>query len=362
MILEILRFTLRQALRPGPMHRRRPWTVLALCLFVPALGPMRPAQAQSTAQKSLAPKSEADLFGDELLAEGRGVSVRRSQLEEAFAMFKANLATRGQRLSDDKREVAQTQLLDKLVVTQILMSQATDEDREKAKISGAKFIEQTRKQAPSEEAFKRQLLAVGMTQAQFEAQISERAICEQVLDRALKSKTSVTDAQAKKFYDDNPKRFLQPEAMRVRHLLISTRDLTGRELPEPLRAAKQEAAAKLFERAKKGENFETLVREASDDRSSRERGGEQTFTRGQMPPEFEVAAFALAPNQLSGLVTTFHGFHIIKALERIPEKKIPYSQAEIDIKEKLAFDEVQSLLPEFFEKLKKDYQVTIKKP
>ncbi len=320
------------------------------------------ARAQNTPQKNKLPKSEAELFGDDVLAEGKGVSVRRSHLEEAFGLFKANLASRGQRFPDEKREVVETQLLDKLVVTQILMSQATEEDLAKAKTAGTKFVEQTRKQAPSEEAFRRQILATGMTMAKFEEQISERAVCEQVLDRALKSKTAVTDAQAKKFYDENPKRFLQPETMRVRHLLISTRDLTGKDLPESLRSAKKEIASKLLERAKKGEDFEALVKEASEDRASRDRGGEYTFPRGQMPPEFEAAAFPLAPNQLSDLATTAHGFHIIKGLERIPEKKIPYSQAEMDVKEKLAFDEVQAQLPEFFEKLKKDYQVTMKKP
>ncbi len=319
------------------------------------------AQAQSTASKTRTSKSEADLFGDEVLAEGRGVNVRRSHLEESFALFKANLASRGQRFSEEKREAVEAQLLDKLIVTQILMAQATEEDRVKAKASGAKFIEQTRKQVPSEDAFKRQLLAVGMTAVQFEEQISERAICEQVLDRALKGKTSVTEAQAKKFYDDNPKRFLQPEMMRIRHLLISTRDLGGRDLPESLRTAKKQIATALLLRAKKGEDFEALVKEASEDRASRDRGGDFTFPRGQMPPEFEAASFALAPNQLSDVVGTTLGFHIIKGLERIAEKKIPYSQAEMDIKEKLAFDEVQAQLPEFFEKLKREYEVKVKK-
>lgn len=326
--------------------------------FIPASR----VRAQTAPPKAGSPKSETDLFGDEVLAEGKGVKVLRSQLEEAFVLFKANLASRGQRFPEDKRDVVELQLLDKLVVSQILMAQATEEDRAKAKVSGAKFIEQTRKQSPSEEAFKRQILAVGMTLAKFEEQITERAICEQVLDRSLKSKTAVTDAQAKKFYDENPKRFLQPEMMRVRHLLISTRDLAGQDVPESIRSAKKEIALKLLGRAKKGEDFEALVKEASDDRVSKERGGEYTFPRGQMPPEFEAAAFALAPNQLSDLVTTVHGFHVVKGLERIQEKKIPYSQAEMDIKEKLAFDEVQAQLPEFFEKLKKDYKVTIKKP
>ena len=304
-------------------------------------------------------RSEVDLFGDEVLATGKGVKVSRSQLEEAFVLFKANLASRGQTLPEDKRAAVQGQLLDKLIITQILLGMATNEDREKAKASGAKFVEQTKKQAGSEEAFRRQILASGMSMAKFDEQIAERAVCEQVLDRSLKAKVVITDEQAKKFYDDNPKRFEQPESVKVRHLLISTRDLTGRELPEALRSAKKEIAQKLLERARKGESFEALVKEASDDRASKANGGEYTFPRGQTAPEFEAAAFALAPNQISDLVLTSFGFHIIKTLEKTPAKKIPYSKAEMEIKEKLAFDEVQKQLPDHFEKLRKDAQVVL---
>ena len=302
------------------------------------------------------------MFGDEVLATGKNVNVKRSQLEEAFVLFKANLASRGQSLPEERREALEMQLLEKLVVTQLLKEMATPDDKEKAKVSGAKFMDQTRKQAGNEEAFRRQVLASGMSLEKFEEQISERAVCEQVLDRVLKSKVVVSDEQAKKFYEDNPKSFIQPEMVKVKHILIGTRDLGGRELPESIRATKKDVASKILERAKKGEKFETLVKEASEDRSSRDKGGEYSFARGQTAPEFEAAAFALAPNQISDLVTSSFGFHIIKLLERIPEKRIPFSQAEMDIKEKISFDEVQKQLPTFFEKIRKDAGVVIKKP
>ncbi len=326
---------------------------------LPVVDGMRLGVASAAAASGRSAKSEADLFGDEVLATGQGVSVKSSQLEEAFVLFKANLASRGQTLPEEKRAVIEGQLLDKLIVTQILMGMATPDDREKAKVAGAKFVEQTRKQAGTEEAFRRQIVASGMTMAKFDDQIAERAVCEQVLDRLLKTKVTITDEIAKKYYEDNPKRFLQPEMARVKHILIATRDLGGREFPESIKSAKKEIAQKLLERARKGESFDALVKEASDDRGSKDKGGEYTFPRGQMAPEFEATAFSLAPNQISDLVVTTFGFHIIKALERIPEKKVPYSQAEIDIKEKLAFDEVQKQLPEFFEKLRKEAKVTV---
>src|SRR5688572_25717097 len=77
--------------------------------------------------------SFTDLFEDEVVARGKGIEVKRSQLEEAFIQYRANLAARGQNLSDGQRGTREAQLLDRLIVTQILLSRATDADKAKAK-------------------------------------------------------------------------------------------------------------------------------------------------------------------------------------------------------------------------------------
>ena len=194
----------------------------------------------------------------------------------------------------------------------------------------------------------------GITAEKFETEVLERTICEEVVDRELKSKVTIADEQAQKFYADNGREFERPEMVRAAHILLSTRDpATGQELNGDRKKEKQQQMEKILERIRKGEDFAALAKEFSDDPGSRDNGGEYTFPRGQMAPEFETAAFSLKTNQVSDMVMTQFGYHIIKLHERVPAQKLEYNKVERDLKDYLARQEVEKQLPAFLGKLKK---------
>lgn len=109
-------------------------------------------------------------------------------------------------------------------------------------------------------------------------------------------------------YETSKAKFSSPETVRVRHILIDDKDKDK---------ARAEAAA-LLVRLKAGEDFEALARTHSADRGSREKGGDVGFfPRGRMVQPFEAAAFSLTrPGELSDLVETQFGFHILRLEER----------------------------------------------
>ncbi len=137
----------------------------------------------------------------------------------------------------------------------------------------------------------------------------------------------VSDDDIAQYYKDHPSDF---DEVRVRHILVSTqpkeqaddeeeaKDKKPADKPKAL--SKEEARKKaqgLLERARKGEDFAKLAKENSDDLGSKDKGGEYDFfSHGKMVPEFEKAAFALKPGEISDLVETQYGFHIIKLEER----------------------------------------------
>jgi peptidyl-prolyl cis-trans isomerase C len=308
----------------------------------------------------------AALFDDPVLARGRGVEVRQSLVDEMFAAFRANRASAGQPIPESQRPKIEADILDKLIATQLCVNRATAGDKAKAQQIANEFITEQMKQVPSEESFNRQLRVMGMSPEQFRAQITEQAVVKAVIDRELKDKKIITEAEARKFYEDNPNLFQQPEMIRVSHILISTLDTdTGKELPGELKLQRRELAEKLLARAKAGEDFSKLVKEFSEDKNSKDRNGEYTIMRNDkryvLPPEFEGAAFSMAPNQISDIVLTPYGYHIIKGLEKIAAKKSEYALVESRIKESLQQDAVQKELPDYIAQLKKDAGVEILK-
>lgn len=312
------------------------------------------------------PASAAALFGDKVIAKGQGLEIRQSQVDEMFITFKANQAATGKRVPESVRPKIEADILEKIIATQLFLRLATEADKAKGKEIAALFVGEQIKQLPSEESFNRQLRSLGMSPEQYRAQILEQAIVNAVIDRELKEKTTVSETQMKEFYEKNPALFQDPELVRVRHVLVSTRDpSTGQDLTAEKKAEKQRLAQKVLARAKAGEDFVWLAKEFSDDAASKNKGGEYVIARSRddstraVAPEFEGAAFSLGLNQVSEIVTTRYGYHVIKLIEKIPAQKIEYSKVEAKIKETLLREEVQKQLPDFVAKLKKEAGVEI---
>lgn len=316
--------------------------------------PIRAADTNAPSSSAKPAVLSTNLFPDEVLCQGTGVEVRRSQVDRAFLQYRANLAAKGQTVPEAKRAELEALLLDRIAVTTLLTNRATLDDKSKAQVAAVQLASDVRRQAGSDEAFERQLLAMGFTVEDLAAQILERAICEEVVDRELKSKVVITEDQVKQFFAENAEQMERPETVRASHILISTRNaVTDQDFDDAQKKEKRQLADKVLARARKGEDFAALVKEFSDDPGSRDKGGEYTFTRGQMVPEFEKAAFALKTNEISEVVTTRFGYHIIKLSEHTPAEKLELAKVEKDIRDILAREQVQEkLLPEFLVKLK----------
>jgi peptidyl-prolyl cis-trans isomerase C len=256
---------------------------------------------------------------------------------------------------EEKRAVVEADIVERLIFARLLMLRATEADKVMGKELATKILNGSKQTAGSEEAFRRQLVTTGKTLEQVTDRLAEQATCEEVLNRELKSKITVTDAQAKKFYEENGPRFEQPESLRVTHILVSIKDqATKQDLSDEQKKAKKKAAEKLLADVKGGADFAKLARESSDDPRAKENGGAYTFARGQMPPEFEAAAFSMKPSQISDLVATDYGYHIIKLHEILPKQKVPLAEIAPKIKEALQRQELETQLPVYYQKLRKD--------
>ncbi len=137
----------------------------------------------------------------------------------------------------------------------------------------------------------------------------------------------VSEDQLRQMYDQQVERFRVPERAHVRHILIKTVDRPASEVP-----SLQKKAEELLAKLKAGADFADLAKKNSEDPGSAEKGGDLGWiTRGQTVPEFEKAAFSLNLKELSGLIKTEYGFHIIQVLEREQARVRPFSEVRSEL-------------------------------
>lgn len=324
-----------------------------------ALGASFSAAAAATNEPATsATRTLTELFGDPVVARGDGFEIKRSQLDAAIISFKAAAAARGTVFTSEQMRQLEPQLLQGLLQVQLVLTKATEADRARGRQIAQTNFNLITERLGTDEALARQLKAVGMTREELLRRMADESTAAVVLERELD--ITISDEEARKFYDENPGRFEQPERVRASHILLSTRDPnTGEQLPADQKAAKRKLAEELLKRARDGEDFAKLAREYSEDPASRERGGEYTFPRGVMVAEFETVAFSLNTNQISDIVTTSYGYHIIKLHEKFPARKIPFDEVRDDIKEGLKQREIARRLPDYIERLKQAKHVVI---
>jgi parvulin-like peptidyl-prolyl isomerase len=307
------------------------------------------------------------LFGDPVIVKAKSFTIKRSDLDNVLTGAKASASAAGQPLPPD----FDAQILNQLIYIQLLKQRATDADRIAGEHDAAVQFTNILKHFGSEEAFERQLKAVNMTADQLRAKATEEAVARAALRRELNVSTS--DAEARDYYTNHPSDFEAPEMVHVQHILLLTMDPATRQpLPADQVQAKRKQIDDLLKRARGGEDFTKLATQYSEDPGSKDKGGELApFPRGQMVPEFEAAAFSLPTNQISDVITTAYGFHIIKVLGKTPAKKegldavvdeTSHTTVMDNLKEALSRQKLAKLAPAYIEKLKTEEDVQIVDP
>nr|WP_309484782.1 peptidylprolyl isomerase [Thermosulfuriphilus ammonigenes] len=180
-------------------------------------------------------------------------------------------------------------------------------------------------------------------------------LAQELIRRQIIDKTEINDAEARKYYQENKAQFSQPERIKARHILIAVEDPASADSKK----AAREKAEKILARVRAGEDFAELAKKYSDDPGSREKGGDLGFfSRGQMIEPFEKAAFSLKVGEISGLVESPFGYHIIKVEERQPAQTTPYEKVKEQVREKALEAKRESVLEAYLQQLRKKYPVS----
>ena len=186
--------------------------------------------------------------------------------------------------------------------------------------------------------------------------LSDEHLAKGYVQKNVLSKVKVTDKDVDEYYKNHPKEFEKPETVKARHILIGFKG----DMTEDQKKELRKKADDVLKKAKGGEDFAQLASEYSDDPGSKTKGGELGyFPKGNMVPEFENAAFNLKPGEISNVIETPYGYHIIKVEDKKAGEMPAFDSIKEQVRVKATQDAEQKKINEFIEKAKKDTKATI---
>lgn len=288
----------------------------------------------------------------EVVARVNGENVTKADFER---MLKTIEARAGQPIPAERRDEIVRGALDQLITYTLLAQESKargikiDDGEIEAKMAELK------KQFPTQEAFDKALKDRGMTVESLRKDARVDLSVNKLMDTEVSTLPGPSDADAKGFYEKNPDKFQEQESVRASHILIRVDEKADA-------AAKQKAKAEIesvLKQVKAGGDFAKLAQEHSQDGSAAQGGDLNYFFKGQMVPAFDKVAFELKPGQVSDVVTTQFGYHIIKVVDHKQGRTVPYEEAQGKIKEFLTGQKKQEHADAFIEGLKKKSKIEV---
>lgn len=213
--------------------------------------------------------------------------------------------------------------LDQLIEKELLWQEAQRRGIQVSDADVAAALKEQESQYKTRDAYLRKLENAGFDEKSYADYVRREIAIQRCIETAFPPKP-VTDADIHEFYVANPDKFTRPEAVRARHILIQVAAGSDAATRQAARARIEDVLAKA---RKKGADFAELARKYSEDSSAADGGDLGIFPRGRMVGPFEAAAFSLKAGQISGVVETEYGYHVIKVEEYFPKKLVSEDEA-----------------------------------
>lgn len=263
------------------------------------------------------------------VARVNGTPIAAADLNKAYKALSASQG--GTQVPAGKEQEARQFVLNQLIAAELMYQLAEKTpvaDLDKKIDAG---VGRLKGRFKTEDEFRNGLAQQDLSEKQLRELIRRNLVIENHIEQTIASKVKISEQEVRAFYDNNPETFTMPEQVRASHILIMVDQ-------QAAAADKQKARAKaedLLKQIKAGADFAKLAREQSGCPSSKQGGDLGFFGKGQMVKPFEDAAWAMKPGEVSGVVETQFGYHIIKLTEKRAQDKMPFDALKARIEESL---------------------------
>ena len=229
--------------------------------------------------------------------------------------------------SSEKRATYRPQAFEKMIEKELFYQEAVkiglkvDEEILKAK------REKTIKRLGGKKKFKTALKKAGLSDEQYQEKLKKKHLVKRLIAVEIQDKAQASDEEVKAYYAKNKKKFMRPEARRLKHILISVKPTATEEERKLKRARAQEVIDKI----KAGEDMSTVAWDYSDDPYRVKSGDYGLVHKGRLYPDLEKEVFLIEPGRLSEIIETIHGYHVF----RVEAVKAPEQLSFEDVYEKV---------------------------
>ncbi len=282
-----------------------------------------------------------------------GSAIQQKELEAALRQIRQAMQSQGRAITDEQAAEIRKDVLEDLIRRELLFQAS---QKKGVQVDAALIDDEVKKlkaQFPAEADYQKALAEMHVTEAEVRGQIKEGLAIQKFVQNEFVPQATVSDGEAQLFYDQNPQYFVQPEQVRASHILVKFDTAAGE-------TGKDEAKKKMAmiqEKLGKGEAFDALAQTYSDDPSKAKGGDLGFFRRNMMVKPFEEAAFALKPGDVSGVVETVFGYHLIKMAEKKPETTIAFQDVKERIVRNLSQERVREKVTAFLDQAKKSAKI-----
>jgi peptidyl-prolyl cis-trans isomerase C len=310
----------------------------------PASGPAGAAATTPAPPKPMPPQLP------DVLARVNGEPVQKAEFDRVIR----NLELSNGPIPPERRDEVLRNALDQLITYTLMTQEAKTQNVIVADAEIEARINQMR--GPGSEAdFKKALDARNMTLDQLRSDARVQLTIEKMMNAQVAGIAAATDTEARDFYAKNPDKFKQADTVRASHILLRVDPKT----PDAARKQARTRIESLLKRARSGEDFAALAKQHSQDGSARQGGDLGYFEREAMVPAFSQAAFSLKPGELSDIVTTDFGYHIIKVMDRKAAATVPYEQVSAQIVDFLSKQKKQQRASQFIDETRKRARIEV---
>jgi peptidyl-prolyl cis-trans isomerase C len=284
-----------------------------------------------------------------------GVIITGAEFDRGMEFNKKRLAARGVTISEEQMGKFKNDVLDDIIDMELLYQESKKMGVEvKPEVVSEKFTEY-KQQFRSEDEFNKWLVENNFTESDFRNELKRLLLIRKLIDKEVVQKVTITDEESKSFYDKNPQYFQQPEQVKASHILIKVQT----DATDDQKAEARKKIEAIQQKVKQGEDFATLAKTYSEGPSA-PNGGDlgRYFSRdSNLVKPFKDAAFNLKPHEVSDIVETQWGFHLIKVTDKKPAKKVTYAEVKDRLNDHLKKQKAESETDAYIETLRKGAKI-----